>query len=140
MKPADVGLIGLAVMGQNLVLNMEERGYSVAVYNRTTSKMEEFLAQSGQGKAIAGHKSLQGFCVALQKPRRIFMMVKAGAAVDAVLEEIVPYLEPGDILVDAGNSFFRDTAKRQDALAKKGIFFVGMGSQAEKKGRAGGPV
>ena len=104
MSQVDIGLIGLAVMGQNLVLNFCDHGYKVAVYNRTTSKMDEFLEGGAKGKNIIGSKSFEEFCLNLKRPRKIMLMVKAGTAVDSTIESIIPYLESGDIIIDGGNS------------------------------------
>src|SRR5439155_20360975 len=108
----DIGLIGLAVMGENLVLNMESRGYTVAVYNRTTSRVDEFIKGRGKGKKVVGTHSLKELVAALKKPRKVMMMVKAGQAVDDTMAQIAPLLEPGDILIDGGNTHFPDTTRR----------------------------
>ena len=121
MPEQDFGLIGLAVMGQNLVLNIESRGFSVAVFNRTTSKTEAFIRDRCQGKNITGALELEDFVKSLKKPRKIMLMVKAGDAVDAFIDKIVPLLDKGDILIDGGNSFFGDTIRRSKALAGKGL-------------------
>src|SRR2546425_7339930 len=112
---ADIGLIGLAVMGENLVLNMESHGYTVAVFNRTTSRVDEFLAGRAKGKRILGCHSLKELADSLKRPRKVMLMVKAGAAVDGVIEQVVPYLEPGDILIDGGNTHYPDTTRRTRA-------------------------
>ena len=109
MNTCDIGLIGLAVMGENLVLNMESRGFHVAVFNRTVKVVEEFEAGRGKGKNFVFAKSLQEFVAALKRPRKAQIMVKAGAPVDAVIEQLVPLLEPGDIIIDGGNSLWTDT-------------------------------
>src|SRR5271163_669109 len=105
-KTADIGLIGLAVMGENLVLNMESHGFTVAVFNRTTSKVDSFVEGRAKGKNIVGTHSVQELAASLKPPRKIMIMVKAGAGVDAVIDETAPFLEPGDILIDGGNSEF----------------------------------
>jgi 6-phosphogluconate dehydrogenase len=105
----DIGLIGLAVMGQNLILNMADHGYQVAAYNRTTSKVDEFIAGPAQGKSIVGCYSPEELVKSLKRPRRIMMMVKAGEPVSQTVKQFVPLLEPGDIIIDGGNSFFPDT-------------------------------
>ena len=110
---ADIGLVGLAVMGENLVLNMESRGFTVAVFNRTTSKVDEFIAGHGKGKKFVGAHSPKELVAALKKPRKVMMLVKAGAPVDAVIDEVAPLLEPGDILIDGGNTHFPDTTRRR---------------------------
>src|SRR5690606_34001185 len=136
---ADIGLIGLAVMGQNLVLNMEGKGYTVAVYNRTAQRTEEFAAQRAQGKKIIPTYSLSDFVQALARPRKIMVMVKAGAPVDAVIDELLPLLEPGDIVIDGGNSYYQDTIRRAKALAEKGIHFLGAGISGGEEGALKGP-
>src|SRR5882757_321206 len=105
----DIGLIGLAVMGQNLVLNMNDHGFKVAVFNRTTSKVDDFLADEAKGTQIVGTHSAQELCASLKLPRRVMLMVKAGDVVDQTIDHVLPYLEPGDILIDGGNSLFTDT-------------------------------
>ena len=113
---ADIGLIGLAVMGENLVLNMESRGNTVAVYNRTHARVDDFLAGRAKGKRIVGCHSVKELVAALKRPRKVMMMVKAGPAVDQVIEEVAPLLEPGDILIDGGNTHYPDTTRRTKAL------------------------
>ena len=128
MKPlSDIGLVGLAVMGENLVLNMVSKGFQVSVFNRTTARVDEFLAGQAAGKAVKGTYSLAELAASLERPRRIMLMVKAGKPVDEMIEQILPYLEQDDILIDGGNSFFEDTRRRFKALAVKGIRIVGMG-------------
>jgi 6-phosphogluconate dehydrogenase len=136
---ADIGLIGLAVMGENLVLNMESHGYTVAVFNRTTSRVDEFVAGRGAGKKIIGCHSPKELVAALARPRKIMIMVKAGAPVDAVIDELVPLLEPGDILIDGGNTHFPDTTRRARALREKGILYVGSGVSGGEEGALKGP-
>src|SRR4051812_4103157 len=115
-KPsADIGLIGLAVMGENLVLNIESRGYTVAVFNRTTSKVDDFVKGRAKGKNIVGCHSVKELVAALKPPRQVMIMVKAGAPVDAVIDEVAPLLEPGDILIDGGNTHYPDTTRRTRA-------------------------
>ena len=116
----DIGLIGLAVMGQNLVLNMNDHGYKVAVFNRTTSKVDEFLADEAKGTQVVGTHSAKELCAALKLPRRVMLMVKAGEVVDQTIEHVLPYLEKGDILIDGGNSLFTDTNRRTKDLAAEG--------------------
>src|SRR6195952_1674360 len=137
--PADIGLIGLAVMGENLVLNMESRGYTVAVFNRTTSKVDEFVGGRGKGKKIVGTRSVKDLVAALKRPRKVMIMVKAGAPVDAVIDELSPLLEPGDILIDGGNTHYPDTTRRTRALAEKGLLFVGTGVSGGEEGALKGP-
>ena len=140
MKPlSDIGLVGLAVMGENLVLNMVSKGFQVSVFNRTTARVDEFLAGQAAGKAVKGTYSLAELAASLERPRRIMLMVKAGKPVDEMIEQILPYLEQGDILIDGGNSFFEDTRRRFKALAAKGIRFVGMGVSGGEEGALKGP-
>src|SRR3981189_3129247 len=124
---ADIGLIGLAVMGENLVLNMESHGHTVAVFNRTTSKVDEFVAGRAKGKNIVGTHSVKELVSALKSPRKIMIMVKAGAPMDAVIDELVPLLSPGDIQIDSGNTHYPDTTRRTRALKEKGLLFIGTG-------------
>ncbi|MBI3316413.1 MAG: NADP-dependent phosphogluconate dehydrogenase [Candidatus Omnitrophica bacterium] len=137
--PNDVALIGLAVMGRNLVLNMERNGFSVAVFNRTYAVTEEFLAGEAGGKKISGFKTLESLIASLQRPRKIILMVKAGPAVDEILNQLIPFLEKDDILIDAGNSFYRDTESRVSRLAERGIHFFGMGVSGGEEGALWGP-
>jgi 6-phosphogluconate dehydrogenase len=136
---ADMGLIGLAVMGENLVLNMANHGYTVAVYNRTTSKVDDFIAGRAQGKPIIGTHGPEELVASLKRPRRIMIMVKAGAAVDAVIDQLVPLLDPGDILIDGGNTHFPDTIRRTRALREKGLRFIGTGVSGGEEGALTGP-
>ncbi|MEP6821165.1 MAG: NADP-dependent phosphogluconate dehydrogenase [Chthoniobacterales bacterium] len=138
-KQCDIGLIGLAVMGENLVLNMESRGFQVAVYNRTTDVMEKFIAGRGAGKNFTGCKTLEEFVGALAKPRKMQIMVKAGGPVDAVIEQLVPLLEPGDVVIDGGNSLWTDTQRREKHLKEKGIHFFGVGVSGGEEGALKGP-
>jgi 6-phosphogluconate dehydrogenase len=139
MATCDIGLIGLAVMGENLVLNMESRGFHVAVFNRTTSVVDAFEAGRGKGKNFVFAKTLKDFVAALKKPRRAQIMVKAGAPVDAVIEQLVPLLEPGDVIIDGGNSLWTDTQRREKALKEKGIHFFGVGVSGGEEGALKGP-
>ena len=136
---ADIGLIGLAVMGENLVLNMESRGYTVAVFNRTTSKVDEFVQGRGQGKKLVGCHNVKDLVASLKRPRKIMIMVKAGNPVDAVIDELAPLLEPGDILIDGGNTHYPDTTRRTKALKEKGLLFVGTGVSGGEEGALKGP-
>jgi 6-phosphogluconate dehydrogenase len=138
MGTANIGLIGLAVMGQNLVLNMERNGYTVAVYNRTTSTMREFVDQN-PGKKLVPTETLDEFVKSLERPRKIMVMVKAGAAVDAVIEQLTPLLEPGDLIMDGGNSYYRDTERRTKALEEQGFNFLGVGVSGGEEGALWGP-
>ena len=140
MKPqADIGLIGLAVMGQNLVLNMDDHGFTVAVYNRTVEKVDRFLANEAKGTNVIGTHSFEEFVAALTRPRKIMIMVKAGWPVDATIENLLPYLEEGDIIIDGGNSHYPDSTRRTQELAEKGILFVGSGVSGGEEGARFGP-
>jgi len=136
---ADIGLIGLAVMGENLVLNMESRGYTVAVFNRTVDKVDAFTKGRAQGKKIVGAHTLPDLVASLKTPRRVMMMVKAGAPVDELIEQLVPLLDKGDILIDGGNSHFPDTIRRTQYLESKGLLFVGTGVSGGEEGALKGP-
>ena len=135
----DIGLIGLAVMGENLVLNLESKGFSVAVFNRTTEVTEKFAAGRAKGKNIHPTRTMEEFVAALKKPRIAMMMIKAGKPVDIVISEIAPLLERGDVLIDGGNSLFTDTQRRGKELEGKGIHFVGMGVSGGEEGALKGP-
>jgi 6-phosphogluconate dehydrogenase len=135
----DIGLIGLAVMGENLALNMESKGFSVAVFNRTTEVTEKFASGRGKGKNIQPTRTMEEFVAALKKPRTAMMMVKAGAPVDAVINQLAPLLEEGDVIIDGGNSLFTDTQRRGKELEGKGIHFVGMGVSGGEEGALKGP-
>ncbi len=137
-KKADIGLIGLAVMGQNLVLNFERNGYTVAVYNRTTATAEEFIADN-PGKNLIFAPTLEEFVASLERPRRILIMVKAGRPVDLVIESLKPLLEPGDLIMDGGNSFYPDTERRAVELADDGLNFMGVGVSGGEEGALWGP-
>jgi 6-phosphogluconate dehydrogenase len=135
----DIGLIGLAVMGENLVLNMESKGFTVAVYNRTTAVTEKFAQNRAKGKNIVPTTSLEEFVRALKRPRKAQIMVKAGAPVDAVIDQLLPLLEPGDIIIDGGNSLWTDTQRREKALAARGIRYFGVGVSGGEEGALKGP-
>src|SRR6478609_3602762 len=135
----DIGLIGLGVMGENLVLNMESKGFSVAVFNRTTEVTEKFAAGRAQGKNIRPTLTLEEFVGALKKPRIAMMMVKAGQPVDSVIGQLTPLLEKGDVIIDGGNSLFTDTQRRGQELESTGIHFVGMGVSGGEEGALKGP-
>jgi len=139
MYSNDIALIGLAVMGQNLALNMARNGFTVTVYNRTWEKTEAFMLGAAKGTSIIAARDLKACVASLKKPRMIFLMVKAGAAVDAVLEELAPYLEPGDIIIDGGNSHFDDTAARMCRLEAEGVCYLGVGVSGGEKGALLGP-
>jgi 6-phosphogluconate dehydrogenase len=135
----DIGLIGLAVMGENLVLNMESKGFTVAVYNRTTAVTEKFAQGRAKGKNIVAAHTLEDFVKSLKRPRKAQIMVKAGAPVDAVIEQLIPLLEEGDIIIDGGNSLWTDTQRREKALAQKGIRYFGVGVSGGEEGALKGP-
>lgn len=136
---ADIGLVGLAVMGQNLVLNMDDNGFVVAVYNRTTSKVDDFLAGPAKGTNIIGCHDLSSFVKNLKRPRRVMLMVKAGPVVDSFIDQLIPYLEVGDIIIDGGNSLYNDSDRRTYELHQKGILFVGTGVSGGEEGARNGP-
>ncbi len=139
MSQADIGLIGLAVMGQNLVLNMNDHGYTVAVFNRTVSKVDDFLQGPAKETKVMGAHTLEEFVSMLKRPRRIMLMVKAGDAVDEFIEALLPHLEKGDIIIDGGNSLFTDTSRRCKELKDKGIVFIGSGISGGEEGARHGP-
>lgn len=136
---ADIGLVGLAVMGQNLVLNMESKGYSVAAYNRTAERTREFMDQRASGRKIVAGYGIEEFLEKLKKPRTIMIMVKAGKAVDDMIGQLEPHLEEGDILIDGGNSFFQDTIRRTRELEAKGLRYIGTGVSGGEEGALHGP-
>ncbi len=139
MAQADIGLIGLAVMGQNLVLNMADHGFTVAVYNRTTSKVDEFTAGPAAGKSVIGCHSLEALVEALTPPRKVMLMVKAGEVVDRFIDLLVPLLDPGDVIIDGGNSHYPDSTRRTAALREKGLRFIGTGISGGEEGARHGP-
>ncbi|HSR34312.1 MAG TPA: decarboxylating NADP(+)-dependent phosphogluconate dehydrogenase [Anaerolineae bacterium] len=139
MKKADIGIIGLAVMGENLILNMESRGFTVAAYNRTVSKVDSFVEGRAKGKNIIGTRSLEELAAVLAKPRKIMLMIKAGKPVDDFIEMLLPHLDDGDILIDGGNSFFGDTIRRTRYLEEKGLRYIGTGVSGGEEGALTGP-
>ena len=139
MNKADIGLIGLAVMGQNLVLNMNDHGFTVAVFNRTVSKVDKFLESGAKGTQVIGTHSLEELVNSLKKPRRVMLMVKAGDPVDEFIEHLIPLLEPGDIIIDGGNSNYNDSIRRTQYLESKGLLFVGTGVSGGEEGARHGP-
>ncbi len=139
MSEADIGLIGLAVMGQNLVLNINDHGFVAAVFNRTTSKVDEFMQGRAKGTNIIGTNSMEEMVGKLKKPRRVMMMVKAGSVVDSFIDMLVPLLDRGDIIIDGGNSLFTDTNRRTRTLADKGILYIGSGISGGEEGARKGP-
>ncbi len=139
MTKSDIGLIGLAVMGQNLVLNMADHGYWVTVFNRTVAKVDEFLETSARGKTIVGAHSMQELVDSLQRPRRVMLMVKAGKPVDDYIDMLIPLLEEGDIIIDGGNSNFEDSIRRTEYVESKGLLFIGTGISGGEEGARYGP-
>jgi 6-phosphogluconate dehydrogenase len=139
MPQADIGLIGLAVMGENLALNMAAHGFSVAVYNRTVSKVDDFMRERAKGKNIIGAHSVDEFCATLKRPRKVMLMVKAGAPVDAFIEQLLPHLQEGDIIIDGGNSHFPDSIRRTKFVESQGLLFIGTGVSGGEEGALRGP-
>ena len=140
MEPqADIALIGLAVMGQNLILNMNDHGFTVVAFNRTVSKVDDFLNNAAKGTKVIGAHSLQEMAALLKKPRRVMLMVKAGQAVDEFIEHLLPVLEPGDIIIDGGNSLFEDTNRRTKYVESKGLLYIGTGVSGGEEGARHGP-
>ncbi|WP_010282045.1 NADP-dependent phosphogluconate dehydrogenase [Bacillus timonensis] len=139
MSKQQIGVVGLAVMGKNLALNIESRGYSVAVFNRSYEKTEEFLQNEAVGKNFVGAKTIEEFVNSLEKPRKILLMVKAGPATDATIDSLKPFLEENDILIDGGNTFFQDTIRRNKELESTGIHFIGTGVSGGEEGALKGP-
>ncbi len=136
---ADIGLIGLAVMGENLVLNMESKGFTVAVFNRTVEKVDAFINGRGAGKNFIAAHSIEELCANLERPRKVMMLVKAGQPVDDFIEQVLPHLEPGDIIIDGGNSHFPDTIRRTKYVESKGMLFIGTGVSGGEEGALRGP-
>ena len=139
MSQADIGLVGLAVMGENLILNMESRGFTVACFNRTTAKVDDFVNGRAKGKKIVGTHSLEDLVKTLKRPRKVMMMVKAGKAVDDLIAQLLPLLEPGDILIDGGNTHYPDTMRRAALVESKGLLYVGTGVSGGEEGALTGP-
>jgi 6-phosphogluconate dehydrogenase len=138
-ESCDIGLIGLAVMGQNLVLNMNDHGFKVAVFNRTVSKVDDFLNNEAKGTKVVGAHSIEELIASLKRPRRVMLMVKAGDTIDHMIELLLPHLEKGDIIIDGGNSLFTDTNRRVEEVNKKGILYVGTGVSGGEEGARHGP-
>jgi 6-phosphogluconate dehydrogenase len=136
---ADIGLIGLAVMGENLVLNMESKGYTVAVFNRTVSKVDVFINGRAKGKNIIGTHSIEEFIKSIKKPRKVMLLVKAGKAVDDFIEKLIPHMEKGDIIIDGGNTHFPDTNRRTEYVESKGLLYIGTGVSGGEEGALRGP-
>ena len=139
METADIGLIGLAVMGQNLVLNMADHGFRVAVFNRTTHKVDEFIDGPARDRTVIGCHSIAELCQRLRRPRKVMLMVKAGPVVDAFIEQLLPHLEAGDIIIDGGNSLYTDTERRVAECAERGLLYLGMGVSGGEEGARHGP-
>ncbi len=140
MEPqADIALIGLAVMGQNLILNMNDHGFTVVAYNRTVAKVDHFLANEAKGTKVLGAHSIQEMVAQLKKPRRVMLLVKAGKAVDEFIEHLLPQLEAGDIIIDGGNSLFEDTNRRTKYVESKGLLYIGTGVSGGEEGARHGP-
>ncbi|MGD9239484.1 MAG: NADP-dependent phosphogluconate dehydrogenase, partial [Desulfobacterales bacterium] len=139
MTKCDFGLIGLAVMGENLVLNIESRGYSVAVFNRTLEKVDRFINGRAQGKNIVGCRSIEALVQNLERPRKAMLLVKAGPAVDAFIDMLIPHMEEGDIIIDGGNTYFGDTIRRTKYVEEKGLLYIGTGVSGGEEGALRGP-
>lgn len=140
MEPkADIAVIGLAVMGQNLILNMNDHGFTVVAFNRTVSKVDEFLSKEAKGTKVLGAHSIEEMIGLLKRPRRVMLMVKAGAPVDEFIEHLLPHLEPGDIIIDGGNSLFEDTIRRTKYVESKGLLYIGTGVSGGEEGARHGP-
>src|SRR5262245_57508617 len=140
MEPkADIAVIGLAVMGQNLILNMNDHGFTVVAFNRTVEKVDQFLANEAKGTKVVGAHSIPDMVAMLKKPRRVMLMVKAGKPVDEFIDHILPHLEPGDIIIDGGNSLFEDTARRVKYVESKGLLYIGTGVSGGEEGARHGP-
>src|SRR5580698_562463 len=136
---ADIALIGLAVMGQNLILNMNDHGFTVVAFNRTVSKVDEFVSHEAKGTKVVGAHSIEEMVAKLKKPRRVMLMVKAGKPVDEFIELLLPHLEAGDIIIDGGNSLFGDTNRRTKYLESKGLLYIGTGVSGGEEGARHGP-
>ena len=139
MDQADIGLIGLAVMGQNLVLNMDDHGFTVAVFNRTVSRVDDFINGNAKGTKVVGTHSMQELTSVLKRPRRVMLMVKAGQPVDDFIELLIPHLEKGDIIIDGGNSNYNDTIRRTEYVESKGLYYIGTGVSGGEEGARHGP-
>ncbi len=138
-KLGDIGLIGLAVMGENLILNMESHGYTVAVFNRTVAKVDKFIEGRGAGKNFIGTHSIEELVQSLKRPRKVMLLVKAGAAVDSFIDQLIPHMEPGDIIIDGGNTHFPDTNRRTKYVEEKGLLYIGTGASGGEEGALLGP-
>ena len=138
-QKSDIGLIGLAVMGENLVLNMASKGFTVSVYNRTLARVDNFMAGRAAGKSITGTHSLEELVSTLKSPRKVFLMVKAGDAVDSLIDQLIPLLEPGDVIIDGGNTHYPDTARRREYVERRGLMYIGTGVSGGEEGALKGP-
>jgi 6-phosphogluconate dehydrogenase len=136
---SNIGLIGLAVMGENLVLNMANHGFRVSVFNRTSDRTDKFLAEGAKGKSIVGFHSLEEFVSSLESPKKVMMMVKAGKPVDDLIDQLIPLLQPGDVIIDGGNSHYPDTNRRTAYIESRGLFFIGTGVSGGEEGALKGP-
>ncbi|MDR2389576.1 MAG: decarboxylating NADP(+)-dependent phosphogluconate dehydrogenase [Tannerellaceae bacterium] len=136
---ADIALVGLAVMGENLVLNMESKGYTVAVFNRTVSKVDQFINGRGRGKRLIGAHTVAELCASLKRPRKVMLLVKAGRAVDDFIEQILPHLQPGDVIIDGGNTHYPDTIRRTALVEGRGLYYIGTGVSGGEEGALNGP-
>ena len=139
MEKVNIGLIGLAVMGENLAMNMASKGFTVAVYNRTTDKVDAFIHGRAQDKSIIGCHDLEELIASLSRPRKIFLMIKAGQAVDQMIDQLLPLLDDGDIIIDGGNSYFVDTMRRTACVEADGKLFIGVGVSGGEEGALNGP-
>ena len=140
MQKADIGLIGLAVMGENLALNIESKGFSIAVFNRTISKVDNLINGRAKNKGFVGTKSIEEFIDALSRPRKIILLVKAGDPVDQFIDMLVPHLDKGDLIIDGGNSNYMDTIRRSKSITEKGFLFIGTGVSGGEEGALKGPA
>ncbi len=138
-QKSDIGLVGLAVMGENLVLNMASKGFTVSVYNRTLARVDIFMAGRAAGKSITGAHSLEELVSTLKSPRKVFLMVKAGDAVDSLIDQLIPLLEPGDVIIDGGNTHYPDTARRREYVERRGLLYIGTGVSGGEEGALKGP-
>ncbi|MEL6897863.1 MAG: NAD(P)-binding domain-containing protein, partial [Planctomycetota bacterium] len=139
MSDCDFGLIGLAVMGENLALNVESRGYKVAVHNRTTEKVDALINGRAAGKNFVGCHTIEEFVKSVKRPRKLMMLVKAGPAVDAIIDQLIPLCEPGDIIIDGGNTEYHDTERRTKKVEEAGLLFIGTGVSGGEEGALKGP-
>ncbi|HEX5102630.1 MAG TPA: NAD(P)-binding domain-containing protein, partial [Pirellulaceae bacterium] len=136
---ADIGLIGLAVMGENLALNIESRGYTIAVFNRTVEKVDHLIQGRAKGKKFVGCHSIEELVAAVKTPRKIMMMVKAGQPVDELIEQLLPHMSPGDVLIDGGNEYYLNTERRTKYVESKGLLYIGTGVSGGEEGALKGP-